>query len=166
MNLKKGKGIMTITIGLICFVLAYVMFMQFKVVEETNITQIETMRESELTEKLASWKEKYEESSFPFISICAYAEPGSPGLCRRRLYRRGGQCLVRKRCQLCPEPRPDERYRQFPSARQQLRPGRERPASGRDGRYRRLAGGPAVPVLGLGGGSGRMGQQPGLRRGT
>lgn len=52
---------MTITIGIVCFVLAYVMVMQFKVVEETNITQIETMRESELTEKLASWKEKYDE---------------------------------------------------------------------------------------------------------
>lgn len=61
MSLKKGKGIMTITIGIVCFVLAYVMVMQFKVVEETNITQIETMRESELTEKLASWKEKYDE---------------------------------------------------------------------------------------------------------
>ena len=61
--MKKGKGIMTITIGLICFVLAYVMFMQFRTIEETNITQIENMRESELSEKLASWKEKYEEAS-------------------------------------------------------------------------------------------------------
>lgn len=52
---------MTVTIGMICFVLAYVMFMQFKVIEETNITQIETMRESELTETLASWKEKQKE---------------------------------------------------------------------------------------------------------
>lgn len=58
--MKKGKGAMTITIGLICFVLTYVMLMQFKTVEETNITQIESMRETELTEKLASWKEKYE----------------------------------------------------------------------------------------------------------
>lgn len=54
---------MTVTIGLICFVLAYVMFMQFRTIEETNITQIENMRESELSEKLASWKEKYEEAS-------------------------------------------------------------------------------------------------------
>lgn len=54
---------MTITIGLICFVLAYVMFMQFRTIEETNITQIENMRESELSEKLANWKEKYEEAS-------------------------------------------------------------------------------------------------------
>lgn len=61
--MKKGKIIMTITIGLICFVLAYVMFMQFRTIEETNITQIESMRESELSEKLASWKEKYEEAS-------------------------------------------------------------------------------------------------------
>lgn len=54
---------MTITIGLVCFVLAYVMFMQFRTVEETNITQIENMRETELSETLASWKEKYEETS-------------------------------------------------------------------------------------------------------
>lgn len=54
---------MTVTIGLICFVLSYVMFMQFRTIEETNITQIENMRESELSEKLASWKEKYEEAS-------------------------------------------------------------------------------------------------------
>lgn len=61
--MKKGKGIMTITIGLVCFVLSYVMFMQFKTVEETNITQIESMRETELSETLASWKEKYEEAA-------------------------------------------------------------------------------------------------------
>ncbi len=53
---------MTATIGLICFVLSYVMFMQFKTVEETNITQIENMREKELSEKLANWKEKFEET--------------------------------------------------------------------------------------------------------
>lgn len=51
---------MTVTIGIICFVLTYVMVMQFKTVEETNITQIENMRETELSEKLANWKEKYE----------------------------------------------------------------------------------------------------------
>lgn len=54
---------MTVTIGLVCFILAYVMFMQFRTVEETNITQIENMRETELSETLASWKEKYEETN-------------------------------------------------------------------------------------------------------
>ncbi len=61
MKAKKGEIIMTVTIGLICFVLTYVMFMQFKVVEETDITQIENARESDLREKLASWTEKYED---------------------------------------------------------------------------------------------------------
>lgn len=52
---------MTITVGLMCFVLTYVMFMQFKLVEETDITEIENARESELKEKLASWKTQYED---------------------------------------------------------------------------------------------------------
>lgn len=61
MKAKKGKIIMTVTIGIMTFVLTYVIFMQFKVVEETDITEIESARESELKEKLASWKEKYED---------------------------------------------------------------------------------------------------------
>lgn len=60
--MKRGKKIMTVTIGLVCFVLTYVMFLQFKTVDETNITQIENMRETELSETLASWKEKYQET--------------------------------------------------------------------------------------------------------
>jgi len=52
---------MTVTIGLVCFVLTYVMFMQFKIVEQTNITEIENLNETELREKIASWKTKYEE---------------------------------------------------------------------------------------------------------
>lgn len=63
MKTKKGKIIMTITIGLLCFVLMAVMFMQFKIVNETDITSIETMRKSELTTELASWKQKYEEAN-------------------------------------------------------------------------------------------------------
>lgn len=59
--MKKGKMTMTITIGLICFVLVYVMFLQFRVIEETNIAGIEDLREVELTEKLAEWKSKSEE---------------------------------------------------------------------------------------------------------
>lgn len=59
--MKKGKGIITVTIGLVCFVLTYVMFIQFKTVEETNITEIETLTETELREKIVSWRERYEE---------------------------------------------------------------------------------------------------------
>lgn len=58
---KKGKIVMAISIGLSCFVLAMVMFMQFKVVNQTDITSIENMRESELRAELSNWKEKYED---------------------------------------------------------------------------------------------------------
>ncbi len=61
--MKKGKIVITITIGLICFVLVYVMFLQFKVVEQTDLTEIETMQEQELKEALASWKSKYEDAN-------------------------------------------------------------------------------------------------------
>ena len=53
---------MSITIGIACFALMLVMFMQFKVVEQTDITAIETMRETELRTELADWKAKYEEA--------------------------------------------------------------------------------------------------------
>ena len=60
--MEKGKKIITLTIGLICFILTYVIFIQFKTVEETNITEIKIMTESELREKVVSWREKYEET--------------------------------------------------------------------------------------------------------
>ena len=63
MNFKvsKEKLVMSITIGIACVALMAVMFMQFKVVKQTDITAIETMRESELKLELASWREKYNE---------------------------------------------------------------------------------------------------------
>lgn len=60
-KLKKGKITMIIIVGLVCFVLILVMSMQFKVVKQTDITSIENMREAELREELAIWKEKYDE---------------------------------------------------------------------------------------------------------
>lgn len=48
-------------IGLVTIVLVAVMFAQFKTIEETDITGIETAREAELRTMLSSWKEKYEE---------------------------------------------------------------------------------------------------------
>lgn len=59
MKVNKEKIVMSITIGISCFALMLVMFMQFKVVKQTDITAIETMRESELKLELASWREKY-----------------------------------------------------------------------------------------------------------
>lgn len=58
---KNGKIVMAISIGISCFALAMVMFMQFKVVDQTDITSIENMRETELRSELSNWKEKYED---------------------------------------------------------------------------------------------------------
>ena len=59
--MKKGKVIMTVTIGISCFILIMIIFMQFRVVHETEITSIDTMRESELRSELANWKSKCDE---------------------------------------------------------------------------------------------------------
>ncbi len=57
----KGKVTMTICVGCTALILTMIMFTQFKTVDETDITAIETMRETELRAELATWKEKYEE---------------------------------------------------------------------------------------------------------
>ena len=60
--MKKDKIIIVITIGLMSVILACVMFMQFKVINQTDIAEIETMREDELQGALSEWKEKYNET--------------------------------------------------------------------------------------------------------
>lgn len=57
----KGKYIMTVSIGLATLILTAVMFTQFKTIEQTDITAIETMRETELRTELSDWKNKYKE---------------------------------------------------------------------------------------------------------
>lgn len=57
----KGKLTMTISVGCTALILTMIMFTQFKTVDETDITAIETMRETELRTELASWEDKYEE---------------------------------------------------------------------------------------------------------
>ena len=67
--MKKGKITMIITVSIACFVLTLVMFMQFKIVNETDITSIETMREEELRTELANWKQKYEETQKQYDEV-------------------------------------------------------------------------------------------------
>ena len=59
----KGKGTIAVVAGLVCFSFVLVMFIQFKTVKQTDITSIETMREAELRDELASWRSKYEETA-------------------------------------------------------------------------------------------------------
>ena len=61
-NEIKNKVIMTIIICGVCLILFAVMFMQFRTVEETDITAIENMREAELRTAISEWKSKYEET--------------------------------------------------------------------------------------------------------
>ena len=62
-KMRKGKITLTISIGCTAFILFFVMFTQIKTVQETDITGIEIMRETELRAELASWKSKYNEVS-------------------------------------------------------------------------------------------------------
>ena len=43
--------------------LVYIMFMQFKTIDETDIKALEMMRETELRAEVTSWKTKHEETS-------------------------------------------------------------------------------------------------------
>ena len=60
-NIKKAKITVTVTIGIICFILFFTMFVQFNTIEQTDLANIATMREAELREELAKWNSKYEE---------------------------------------------------------------------------------------------------------
>lgn len=60
--MEKEKKIMILTISIMALILVCVMFMQFKVVNQTDIAQIESMREDELEKAVTEWKEKYEEA--------------------------------------------------------------------------------------------------------
>lgn len=73
-NLKKGKYTMAIAIAIACFALVLVMSMQFKIVNQTDITAIENMRETELRTELANWKAKYEETENKYQEIVAKIE--------------------------------------------------------------------------------------------
>lgn len=67
--MKKEKIVMAITIGISAFVLVAVAFMQFKVVQQTDITSIETMTESELRSELLTWREKYEQLQLKYEEV-------------------------------------------------------------------------------------------------
>lgn len=59
---KKGKIIVTVTIGFMCFILTMLIFMQVKTISQTDISELELMRESELKTEITALKAKYEET--------------------------------------------------------------------------------------------------------
>ncbi len=74
MKAKKSNLIFYIIICVAFFSLTLVMFMQFKIVEQTDIELIEILREDELKEELANWKEKYEETEIKYQETLATIE--------------------------------------------------------------------------------------------
>ena len=61
-GLNKNKTIMAITIGLMSMILVYVMFLQFRTINQNDVDEIEIMRETELRELLANYKTTYDEA--------------------------------------------------------------------------------------------------------
>lgn len=59
--MKKAKLLMVIAIGIMCGLLTMVMFVQFKTINQTDITALELMREDELKAEIASLRAKQEE---------------------------------------------------------------------------------------------------------
>ena len=61
MNMEKGKLTIVISVGITALILSTVLFTQFKTVDQTDITALETMRETELRQLILNAKNKYEE---------------------------------------------------------------------------------------------------------
>lgn len=59
--MKKEKLIIAITIGLMFLILTAVIFIQFKTINQTDITALENMRENELRTEISNYKLKVEE---------------------------------------------------------------------------------------------------------
>lgn len=66
---KRGTVVITITIGIVCFILAMTIFIQFKIVYQTDLTSVDTMREEELQTELATWKSRYEDTEQRYNEI-------------------------------------------------------------------------------------------------
>ena len=65
--MKKEKKVISLTICFVCIVLVAVMYAQFKTVEQTDITGIQTAREDELKIMVSTYKTKYEEAEQKLI---------------------------------------------------------------------------------------------------
>ncbi len=62
-NFNKANVTMSVSIFIVSIILVSVFFIQVKTVNQVNETDIENLRESELSEQLSTWKSKYTEIS-------------------------------------------------------------------------------------------------------
>ena len=86
----KGKITMTICVGCTALILTMVMFTQFKTVEKTDISAIETMREAELRAELSESKTKYKEIETKLEEVNSICDVGTgagiPGIILKIFY--------------------------------------------------------------------------------
>ena len=57
----KDKIVMSVTLGLVCFLLVFIMYIQIKTVSNADVLSLETMQETELRSQIVQEKTKYEE---------------------------------------------------------------------------------------------------------
>ena len=57
------KLILSIIIGIMCFIIVYLMCIQFRTINNIDVDEIENMREDELRTALAEWKSEYQETT-------------------------------------------------------------------------------------------------------
>lgn len=73
-KISKSKIAVAIVIGIMSFMMIYVILIQINIVKEYDGEEIELMRETELKETLATYKEKYEETTNELNSTVARIE--------------------------------------------------------------------------------------------
>lgn len=69
--MKKGKVVITITIGIMCLILTMIIFIQINTINQTNISELEIMRESELKAEITSLKTKTNEVETKLVDVNA-----------------------------------------------------------------------------------------------
>lgn len=62
-DFSKANITMSVSIFIVCIIFVAVLLIQVKTVNQVNETDIENLRESELSEQVSTWKSKYEEIS-------------------------------------------------------------------------------------------------------
>lgn len=73
-KISKSKIAVAIVIGIMSFMMIYVILIQINIVKKYDGEEIELMRETELKETLATYKEKYEETTNELNSTVARIE--------------------------------------------------------------------------------------------
>lgn len=73
-KISKSKITVAIVIGIMSFMMIYVILIQINIVKKYDGEEIELMRETELKETLATYKEKYEETTNELNSTVARIE--------------------------------------------------------------------------------------------